>query len=90
MGFIGLGVSVPTGLWEFASHIRAITVMGTMVRLVALMAPTGRGASDPMAERSFAGHINGDKPYGSGGLRAANPIARIGGVREHGPRKRDT
>jgi hypothetical protein len=35
-------------------------------------------------------HINGDKPCGSGGLRAANPIARIGGVRKDGPRKRDT
>ena len=79
-----------TGLWEFASHIRAITVIGTTVRLVAPTVPTERDVSDPMALRSFAGHINGDKPCGSGGLRAANPIVRIGGVREHGPRKRVT
>jgi hypothetical protein len=62
MGSIGLGASAPTGLWEFASHIRTITVIGTTVQLVALMAPTGQGALDPMAERSFAGHISSNKP----------------------------
>ena len=45
------------GLWEFARHIRTITVMGTTVRLVAPTGPTERGASDPMGLRSSAGHI---------------------------------
>ena len=49
--------SAPMGLWEFARHIRTITVMGTTVRLVAPTGPTERGASDPMGLRSSAGHI---------------------------------
>ena len=49
--------SAPMGLWEFANHIRTITVMGTTVRLVAPTVPTEPGVSDPMALRSFAGHI---------------------------------
>ena len=57
-GCIGLGVSAPTGLWEFATHIRTITVIGTTVRLVAPTVPTERDVSDPMALRSFAGHID--------------------------------
>jgi hypothetical protein len=56
------------GLWEFANHIRTITVMGTTVRLVARTDPTERGASDPMGLRSSAGRISGN----SGGLHAAN------------------
>jgi hypothetical protein len=56
------------GLWEFASHIRAITVIGTTVQLVAPTEPTERGASDPMGLRSSAGHISGN----SSGFRAAN------------------
>ena len=58
MGCIGLGASAPTGLWEFASHTRVITVMGITVRLLAPMAPTGQGVLDPMAAQSFAGHID--------------------------------
>jgi hypothetical protein len=58
MASIGLAASDPMGLWEFASHIRAITVIGTTVRLVAPTVPTERGALDPMALRSFAGHID--------------------------------
>lgn len=61
MGSIGRGASDPMGLWEFANHIRTITVMGTTVRLVALTVPIGRGASDPMGRRSFADHISENK-----------------------------
>jgi len=52
--------SAPMGLWEFASHIRTVTDMGTTVRLVAPMAPTERAASDLMEVRSSAGHISGN------------------------------
>ena len=62
MASIGLAASDPMVLWEFASHIRAITVIGITVRLVAPTVPTGRGASDPTGLRSFAGHINGNNP----------------------------
>jgi hypothetical protein len=58
MASIGLAASDPMGLWEFASHIRGITVIGTRVRLVAPTVPTERGASDRMGLRSFAGHID--------------------------------
>lgn len=61
MGSIGLDASAPTGLWECASHTRAITVISTTVRLVAPTVPTGLGASDPMAAWSFAGHISSKK-----------------------------
>ena len=54
--------SAPMGLWEFARHIRTITVMGTTVRLVVPTDPTERGASDHMGLRSFGGHIRGDNP----------------------------
>jgi len=54
--------SAPMGLWEFARHIRTITVMGTTIRLVVPTDPTERGASDPMGLRSFGGHISGDNP----------------------------
>jgi hypothetical protein len=37
--------SAPMGLWEFASHIRTVTGMGTTIRLVALTVLTERGAS---------------------------------------------
>jgi hypothetical protein len=70
MECIGLDVSARMGLWEFASHIRAITVMGTMVRLVALMAPTGQAVLDHMALRLFGGHIRGNN-RGSGKQGAA-------------------
>jgi hypothetical protein len=46
------------GLWEFASNIRIVTVMGTTVRLVAPTGLTERGASDPMGLRSSAGHTS--------------------------------
>src|SRR5947209_6495029 len=36
------------GLWECASHIRTVTVIGTIVRLVAPTVRTGRGVLDPM------------------------------------------
>ena len=49
--------SAQMGPWVFARHIRTITVMGTTVRLVVLMDPTERGASDPMGLRSSAGPI---------------------------------
>ena len=54
--------SAPMGLWEFARHIRTITVMATTIRLVVPTDPTERGASDPMGLRSFGGHISGDNP----------------------------
>jgi hypothetical protein len=54
--------SAPMGLWEFARHIRTITVMGTTVRLVAPTGPTEQDASDPMGLRSSAGHISGNNP----------------------------
>jgi hypothetical protein len=50
------GVSDPTGLWEFASHIRAVT--GTTGQSIALTGPTEPGAPDPMGLRSSAGHIS--------------------------------
>ena len=53
------------GLWEFANHILTITVMGTTVRLVAPTVPTEPGASDPMAARSFTGHISSKNPDGA-------------------------
>ena len=52
--------SAPMGLWEFARHIRTVTVMGTTVRLVAPTGPTERGASDHMGLRSSAGPISGN------------------------------
>jgi hypothetical protein len=52
--------SAPMGLWEFARHIRTITVMGTTVRLVVPTDPTERGASDHMGLRSSAGPISGN------------------------------
>ena len=55
----------PMGLWGFANHTRTVTVMGTIVRLVAPTVPTGRGASDRMAAQSFAGHINSKNPDGA-------------------------
>jgi hypothetical protein len=58
MASIGLAASDPMGLWEFVSHIRGITVIGTRVRLVAPTVPTERGASDRMGLRSFVGHID--------------------------------
>jgi hypothetical protein len=51
--------SAPMGLWEFANHIRIVTVMGTTVRLVAPTAPTEPGASDLMGLPSSGGHISG-------------------------------
>jgi hypothetical protein len=45
---IGLDASAPMGLWEFASRIRTITLIGSAVRLVALMAPTEQPALAPM------------------------------------------
>jgi hypothetical protein len=62
MESIERGVSDPMGLWEFASHIRIITVMDTTVRSIAPTGPTERGASDPMGLRSSAGHISGNNP----------------------------
>lgn len=47
------------GLWECASHIRTVTVIGTTLRLVAPTVHTERGVSDPMVPRSSAGHISG-------------------------------
>jgi hypothetical protein len=52
--------SAPMGLWEFARHIRTITVMGTTVRLVVPTDPTERGASDPTGLRSSADPISGN------------------------------
>jgi hypothetical protein len=54
MGSIGLGASALTGLWEFASHIHAITVTGTTVRLVALMGPTGQAVLRTSRLAAFA------------------------------------
>jgi hypothetical protein len=54
--------SAPMGLWEFARHIRTITVMGTTVRLAVPTDHTERGASDLTGLRSFGGHIRGDNP----------------------------
>ena len=62
MECIGLGAWDPMGLWESVNHIRTTTVMGTTVRLVAPTVPTGQGALDPMAARSFAGHISSKNP----------------------------
>ena len=42
--------------------IRTVTVMGTTVRLIAPMARTERGVSDPMGLRSSAGHIRSNIP----------------------------
>jgi hypothetical protein len=53
-------VSAPMGLWEFARHIRTITVMGTTIRLVVPTDLTERGASDHMGLRSSAGPISGN------------------------------
>jgi hypothetical protein len=61
-GVYRAGCVDPNGVWEFARHIRTITVMGTTVRLVVPTAPTERGASDPMGLRSSAGHISGKTP----------------------------
>ena len=52
--------SAPMGLWGFANHTRTVSVMGTIVRLVAPTVPTERAASDPMGLRSSAGHISGN------------------------------
>ncbi len=48
------------GLWEFASHIRIITVMDITIRLPVRTGLTERAASDPMGLRSSAGHISGN------------------------------
>ena len=52
--------SALTERWEFARHIRTVTVMGTTVRLVVPTDPTERGASDHMGLRWSGGPISGN------------------------------
>jgi hypothetical protein len=89
--------SVPMGLWEFARHIRTITVMGTTVRLVAPTGPTERGASDLTGLRSSADHISGNNLEAAAskerqlegfgvGRRADVGFSRCGDQSEHDPR----
>ena len=76
--------SAPMGLWEFARHIRTITVMGTTVRLVVPTDLTERGASDLMGLRSSAGHISCNNPRGSGEnepQRIIDSIVRVLAIR---------
>jgi hypothetical protein len=62
MEFTGRDAWDRMGLWEFASHIRTITGIGTTARLVAPTVLTKQGVSDPMVVRSSAGHTRDNNP----------------------------
>ena len=91
----------PMGLWGFANHTRTVTVMGTIVRLVAPTVPTERAASDPMGLGSSAGHISGNNSGAAaskepqleglgGGRRADLGFSRCGDQPERDPAALDT